>query len=167
MNSKSATRRDATSEIPTCGDRTARRNWLLVRGDVNTVGSGLPFNIETLEYFFRQIWNSVAGTAGIWTPAGLAVPVFAGDDNTVTLGFNNVTLPVPVTISTVGTARFWMGVINTYPAASVGVECTTCRVAGVDTVGNAAPTSLHRPRCDRQKHHMGRSLEPRALAARP
>ena len=43
----------------------------VVRGDVTAVGSGLPFNVETLSYFFRQIWNSAAGTAG-WPPVKVA-----------------------------------------------------------------------------------------------
>jgi hypothetical protein len=134
---------DATSDtfvtMPGIGTGGYVDNWLLVRGDINTVGSGLPFNIETLSYFLRQDWNSLAGTAGIWSPSDLTTPWFSGDDNTITTGFNNVTLTTPLTISTVGLARFWMGVINTYPAGAPGVECTTCRVAGVDNVGNAAP----------------------------
>ena len=116
-------------------------NWVIVRGDINTVGSGLPFDVETLSYFLRQDWNAIAGTAGIWAAGDLVTPHFAGDDNTIIApGFNNVTLPAPLTITTVGVARFWMGVINTFPAASPGLECTTCRVVGIDTVGNAAPT---------------------------
>lgn len=134
---------DGTSDtfvtMPGIGTGGYTDNWLLVRGDINTVGSGLPFNIETLSYFLRQDWNSIAGTAGIWASGALAAPHFSGDDNTIVVGFNNVTLPVPLTITTVGLARFWMGVINTFPNAGVSVECTTCRVAGVDTTGNAAP----------------------------
>lgn len=115
--------------------------WYLVRGDIVSTTPPPPFDIETVSYYLRQTWNATAGTVAVWSGANLVTPVFLGDDNTITTGFNNVTLLTPLTIPAVGTGVFWLGAIHTFPVASPAAECTTCRVVGIDNVGANMPNN--------------------------
>jgi hypothetical protein len=111
---------------------------MLVRGDVVSTTPAPPFDIETLSYYLRQFF-STWGTVAVWQPSNLATPYFVGADSSLKIGWNNVTLTTPLTISSVGTERFWMGIAQSYDVSQPGWECTSCRVAGVDNVGVAAP----------------------------
>ena len=115
--------------------------WYLVRGDIVSTTPPPPFDIETVSYYLRQIWNSSAGTVAVWSGANLTLPVFLGDDDSITTGFNNVTLTTPLTIPAVGTGVFWLGAINTFFVGSTATECTTCRVVGIDNVGANMPNN--------------------------
>lgn len=134
---------DATSDMffnPPVVAAGFQDDWMLVRGDVATI-SAAPFDIETVSYYYRGIWNATAGTVGVWAASNLVTPAFIGDDNTINVGWNNVTLTVPLTIAApgTGTGLFWMGVRNSFDVASPAGECTTCRVVGIDNVGVNAP----------------------------
>lgn len=113
--------------------------WFLVRGDIVSSTPPPPFDIETISYFYRQIWNSAAGTVGVWSGADLVTPVFVGDDNSITVGFNNVTLTTPLTVPAAGVGVFWMGVRHSFFVGSTATECTSCRTVGVDDTGNNMP----------------------------
>ena len=115
--------------------------WYLVRGDIVSTTPPPPFDIETVSYYLRQTWNSSAGTVAVWSGANLTLPVFLGDDDSITTGFNNVTLTTPLTIPAVGTGVFWLGAINTFPVGATAIECTTCRVVGIDNVGANMPNN--------------------------
>jgi hypothetical protein len=133
---------DSTSDLYFSPPPTAtgfQDYWYLVRGDIVSTTPPPPFNIETVSYFYRGIWNAVAGTVGVWDGGNLVTPVFVGDDNSITVGFNNVTLPTPLTIGSVGIGRFWVGVRHSYYVGSTAIECTTCRTVGLDNVGVNAP----------------------------
>jgi hypothetical protein len=135
---------DATSDLyfspaPVAGNTGFQDYWFLVRGDIVSTSPPPPFNIETVSYFYRQVWNATFGTVGVWTGGNLTTPVATGSDPTVSTGFNNFTLPTPLTIPAVGTGVFWLGVIHSYAIGSTAVECTSCRTVGLDDVGvNAA-----------------------------
>jgi len=116
--------------------------WMLVRGDVTTA-TAAPFDIETLSYYLRDIWNTVNGTVAIWAESNL-VTAYAYRNNPgvgIHIGWNNATLVTPLTIAAPGTGigKFWMGVWQSFPVSAPGAECGTCRVVGIDNVGVAAP----------------------------
>lgn len=115
--------------------------WFLVRGDIVSTTPPPPFDIETVSYYLRQVWNSSAGTVGVWSAGNLVTPFFVGDDDSITVGFNNVVLSTPLTIPAVGTGVFWLGAWHSYSVGSTAVECTTCRTVGLDDTGNNLPTA--------------------------
>lgn len=135
---------DASSDVyysppPVVGVTGYQDYWFLIRGDIVSTTPPPPFDIETVSYYYRQIWNSAAGTVAVWTPSNFGTPVFFGDDDSITVGFNNVTLTTPLTIPAVGTGVFWMGVAHSFFVGSTAAECTTCRTVGIDNVGVNGP----------------------------